>query len=217
MLGPIPLIVAAAILFLGSTILSTLGFGIGIVSMPVLLLVLSPQTSVVTMNTVALGLEGWIVLQARHDIPFKEIGPVAGAGLLGVPIGVFILTSADPGGLRIGISVLVIVLTLITTLNFRREVPFAHVVGPMAGFVVGVVLPSFGVGGPLIALFLLTRNWSRQAVRASMAFYLLAIDIVSVLGYGVAGLYTQERLLLILIVIVPVCWGLVWAVCCCAT
>ena len=176
--------------------------------MPVLLLILSPQSSVVTMNTVAVGLEGWIVLQARHDLPFREIGPVAGAGLLGVPIGVFILSSADPGGLRIGISVLVILLTLITTLNVRGEVPFAQAAGLMAGFVVGVVMPSFGVGGPLIALFLLTRNWSRQATRASMAFYLLMIDAVSVAGYGVAGLYTQERLGLILVVIVPVVLGL---------
>ena len=97
-------------------------------------------------------------------------------------------------------------LTLIITLNVR-ELPFARIVGPMAGFVVGVVMPSFGVGGPLIALFLLTRNWSRQATRASMAFSLLMIDVVSVVGYGVAGLYTQERLVLILVVIVPVIAG----------
>ncbi len=41
-----------------------------------------------------------------------------------------------------------------------------------------------------------------------MAFFLLAIDIVSVLGYAVAGLYTLERLILIMIVIVPVLVGL---------
>lgn len=176
--------------------------------MPVLLLVLSPQSSVVTMNTVAVGLESWIVLQARHDLSFKKIGPVAGAGLLGVPIGVFILSSTDPSGLRIGISVLVILLTLIVTLNVRGRVPFGQAAGLMAGFVVGIVMPSFGVGGPLIALFLLARNWSRQVTRVSMAFYVLMIDVVSVAGYGVAGLYTQERLVLIIAVIVPVMLGL---------
>ena len=41
-----------------------------------------------------------------------------------------------------------------------------------------------------------------------MAFYLLAIDVVSVVGYAVAGLYTLERLALILVAVVPVLVGL---------
>ena len=78
----------------------------------------------------------------------------------------------------------------------------------MAGFVVGVVLPAFGVGGPLVTLYLLTRNWQRRSVRAGMAFYLMVLDVFAVAGYAVAGLYTAERLTLIALMAIPMLAGL---------
>ena len=61
--------------------------------------------------------------------------------------------------------------------------------------------------GPLMVLFLLTRGLSRDAVRGGLSLYFLAVEIIAVIGYGVAGLYTQERVALILIVTLPVLAG----------
>ena len=199
---------AAFMLFLGCTALSATGFGIGMVAMPGLLFVLEPQTAVVVLNTIALALEAWIVLQARKDIPYREVLPIAVAGALGVPFAVYILKFADPGIMRIGISVLVLMLAATATFNFQREFPYSKVVGVLAGLAVGVVLPAFGVGGPLVTLYLLTRNWQRESVRAAMAFYLLVLDVFSVAGYAVAGLYTAERLILIALMVIPMLAGL---------
>ena len=80
------------------------------------------------------------------------------------------LEFADPGIMRIGISVLVLMLAATATFNFQREFPYSKVVGVLAGLAVGVVLPAFGVGGPLVTLYLLTRNWQRESVRAAMTF-----------------------------------------------
>ena len=124
----------------------------------------------------------------------QEVLPIAVAGALGVPFAVYILKFADPGIMRIGISVLVLMLAATATFNFQREFPYSKVVGVLAGLAVGVVLPAFGVGGPLVNLYLLTRNWQRESVRAAMAFYLLVLDVFSVAGYAVAVLYTAERL-----------------------
>ena len=162
--------VAAFMLFLGCTALSATGFGIGMVAMPGLLFVLEPQTAVVVLNTIALALEAWIVVQARKDIPYREVLPIAVAGALGVPFAVYVLKFAAPGIMRIGISVLVLMLAATATFNFQREFPYSKVVGVLAGLAVGVVLPAFGVGGPLVTLYLLTRNWQRESVRAAMAF-----------------------------------------------
>ena len=200
--------IAALMMFLGCTALSATGFGIGMVAMPGLLFVLEPQTAVVVLNTVAIGLEAWIVVQARKDIPFREVLPIVVAGALGVPLAVFILKFADPGIMRIGISLLIIVLAATAALNFQRDFPYSKVVGILAGFGVGVVLPAFGVGGPLVTLYLLTRSWGRQSVRAAMAFYLFVLDVFSISGYAVAGLYTAERLNLIALMVIPMVLGL---------
>ena len=200
--------IAALMMFLGCTALSATGFGIGMVAMPGLLFVLEPQTAVVVLNTVAIAVEAWIVIQARKDIPFREVLPIVVAGALGVPFAVLILKFADPGIMRIGISLLIMVLAATAALNIQRDFPYSKAVGILAGFVVGVVLPAFGVGGPLVTLYLLTRSWGRQSVRAAMAFYLFALDVFGISGYAVAGLYTAERLNLIALMVIPMLLGL---------
>lgn len=195
-------------MFLGCTALSATGFGIGMVAMPGLLFVLEPQTAVVVLNTVAIAVEAWVVVQARKDIPFRDVLPIAAAGGLGVPFAVLILKFADPSVMRIGISALIIALAAAAAVNFQRDFPLSKSVGILAGFGVGVVLPAFGVGGPLVTLYLLTRNWDRQSIRAAMAFYLLALDVFGIAGYAVAGLYTTETLTLIWLMAVPMLAGL---------
>ena len=200
--------IATLMMFLGCTALSATGFGIGMVAMPGLLFVLEPQTAVVVLNTVAIAVEAWVVVQARKDIPFRDVLPIAAAGALGVPFAVLILKFADPSIMRIGISALIIALAATAAVNFQRDFPFSKAVGILAGFGVGVVLPAFGVGGPMVTLYLLTRNWGRQSVRAAMAFYLLALDVFGIAGYAVAGLYTAERLNLIALMVIPMLLGL---------
>ena len=200
--------VTGLMMFVGCTALSATGFGIGMVAMPGLLFVLEPQTAVVVLNTVAIAVEAWIVVQARKDIPFREVLPVAVAGALGVPFAVLILKSADPGIMRIGISLLVLISAAAATFNFQREFPYSKVVGVLAGFAVGVVLPAFGVGGPLVTLYLLTRSWQRQSVRAAMAFFLLTLDVFGIAGYAVAGFYTTDRVTLIALMVIPMLAGL---------
>lgn len=200
--------IAALMMFLGCTALSATGFGIGMVAMPGLLFVLEPQTAVVVLNTVAIAIEAWIVVQARREIPFREILPIAVAGALGVPFAVLILKLADPGIMRIGISLLVLISAATATFNFQREFPYSRVVGVLSGFTVGVVLPAFGVGGPLVTLYLLTRSWQRQSVRAAMAFFLLTLDVFGIAGYAVAGFYTAERMILIALMAIPMLAGL---------
>ena len=58
-----------------------------------------------------------------------------------------------------------------------------------------------------MVLFLLSREWTRHVVRASLAFYFLVVELSGVIGYGVAGLFTEERISLILIVTVPMLLG----------
>ncbi len=221
-------LVAILALFIGSTMFSAIGFGIGMVATPVMLLVLDPQTVIVVVTACGAGIGLWIVVQARNDIPLREIWPIAFAGALGVPIGVTILKNADPSVLRIGIAVLIILLAAASLTNLQRRVDrlnelevsvslssgrtlrlnCSSILGIAAGFVVGTVLPSFGVGGPLVMLFLLTRDWPRQSVRAGMALFLQTLTTSAVVGFAVAGLYTPERLTLLAIVVIPSLAGL---------
>lgn len=206
-LSILELAVAVVMLFAGSTVLSTVGFGIGMTTTPVLLLLLEPQAVVVVVNTVSLALFVLIIRQTRDHISVRETAPLGIAGLLGVPVGVFILSEASASALRISITGLIILLTLAVVFNLRGPIPRSNLVGAVVAFVVAVLLTSLGIGGPLMALLLLTRGWTPQAVRGSLALYFLTVEAAGVVGYGVAGLFTTERIALILITAVPALMG----------
>ena len=105
------LAVSAVMMFAGSTVLSTLGFGIGVSTTPVLLMALDAQTVVVTVNTLSVAVFVLTLTQTRRYLPVREMMPVTMAGLLGVPLGVWILSSASESALRISITALIILLT----------------------------------------------------------------------------------------------------------
>ena len=200
-------IVVAAMLFVGSTVLSTVGFGIGMTTTPVLLLVVDPQTAVVVVNTISILLFGLIIYQNRAEIPYRAVVPWGLAGLFGVPIGVFVLSSASASFLRIGITALIIVLTVVTALNLQSVIPRWRWFGFLVAAVVSALLNSLGIGGPLMALYILGQGWSRNALRGSLAFYFVVVEASGVVGYGVTGLLTRERVVLILITVIPVILG----------
>ena len=178
--------VASLALFLGCTVYSATGFGIAMVATPITLLAIAdPQTAVIVVNSAGASAGVLIAIQARKDVPYREIVPIAAAGALGVPVGVAILKFADPNIIRIGIAVLILLLAALSFKEFRGEIPYARGLGTVAGFVVGVTLAAFAVGGPLIVLFL------------------LVISMVGLGFYTYFELYTAERLTLIAIVLVP--------------
>ena len=207
-LGLTGIAILALALFLGCTVYSATGFGIAMTAMPIALLAVGdPQTAVVVVNTGGVSAGILIAIQARKDIPYREIAPVAVAGAPGVFIGVTILKFADPSIIRIGIVVLILALAVLSLKEFQGEIPFAGALGIAAGFVVGATLTAFAVGGPLIVLFLLARKLGRRSVRGAMALYLLLIAGIGVVAYAATELYSAERLTLVAIILVPAFLG----------
>ena len=205
--GLIESAVAAVVMFMGSTVLSTVGFGIGMTTIPVLLFVFDPQTVVVVVNTVSLLLFVLIVAQNRGELPIKRVGPLALAGIAAVPVGVFVLKETDSGLLKIAISGVTILLTILVASRAQAPIPRGLFTGLVVAFGVSITLNALGIGGPVMALYVFAQNWSRNAVRGALSLYFLCVEAAGVIGYGVAGLLTPERIWLIAIVAVPVGLG----------
>ena len=206
-LGWLEAIVVIFAMLLASTVFSATGFGIGMISTPLMLLVYEPQTVIVVAGTAGLGIGVWIISKSWRDVPFREILPITIAALCGAPIAVFILKTADSSVLSIGIAVLIILFAIGSFVKIEKEIPYSKQVGIAAGFIVGVLLPTSGVAGSLVMLFLMTRNWERQTVRAAMAFFLVSLMAFTVVLFALYGLYTPLRLTLIGIVAIPAVIG----------
>ena len=203
-----PETIAAALIILGAaTVAGTVAFGLGITATPWLLLMLEPQTVVILVNAISVLTFALIIIQTRQVIPFREAAPLALPALLGAPLGVWILSVVSAGVLRVTIALVILALTVFVVFNFRSPATWPKTAGPIVGFIVGAMIAALGIGGPIMVLFLLGRGWSSQALRGLLAVLFLSMSALAMVGYGVAGLYSVERIALILVAIVPALIG----------
>ena len=184
---------ALIVVLAGSTVMGLVGFGIGMVVSPVLLLLIEPQSVVTTINSLSALLLTPVLFQSRRDVPVRDVLPMTLAGLLAVPIGVLILSSASPGIMRMTIAAIILTLAVPNALNIRRPLPQTRMISPLFGFLGSMLVTGLGVGVPLVALFLVNQGWSGREIRASIAFYYLIVAIAAVILYTATGLYTIER------------------------
>lgn len=200
---------AAGVLFVGSAVLSTVGFGIGMTSIPALLFVFDAQTAVVVVNTVSIALFVLIVHRNRAELPFREVLPWSVSGLLAAPVGALALRGADAAALKIAITALTIALTIAVASGVKTPVPRGKAAGVAVGFAVSATLNALGVGGPIMALYVFAQRWRRDSARGALALYFLFVESAGVGVYAAVGLLTWERMVIILISVPAVVCGFV--------
>ena len=191
------IVVTSLVLMGAAFVIGAIGFGFGLTTSPILLLILDPQTVVVVINAVAIIAFALVLVETREHLGNRELGRMGIAAVLGTPIGVFALSTLDPSALRITIGVLVLILTAMVVINPEWRVPYPRVTGPILGVISSAFTTGLAIGGPILVLFFLGRGMDRQGVRASMAFFFTIMYITAAVGYAIQGLFTTERLILI--------------------
>lgn len=191
------IVVTSLVLMGAAFVIGAIGFGFGLTTSPLLLLILEPQTVVVVINTAAIIAFSLVLFETREHLRNRELGRMGVAAVLGTPIGVFALSTLDASVLRISIGVLVLVLTALVVFKSEWKVPYPRISGPILGFISSASTTGLAIGGPILVLFFLGRRMDRNNVRASMAFFFTIMYMTAAIGYAVQGLFTTERLVLI--------------------
>ena len=196
MLSAPELATALVVVLAGATVMGLVGFGIGMVISPILLLLIEPEAVVITINGLSILLLVLVAVQTRgQPVPMRTVAPMTLAGLMAVPVGVLILSAASPGAvLRVTIAGVILALAIPSALNVRYPLTQTRLVSPVFGFVGSMLVTGLGVGVPLVALFLVTQRWSGQAIRRSIALCYLVVALGAVVVYGVTGMLTLERI-----------------------
>ena len=189
MLQPIQIIVTALVLAIAGFIIGAVGFGFGLTTSPTLLLFLDPQTVVVVVNAVAIIAFALVLVETREHAQFREQTPLAIAGAIGTPVGIFALSQLDAAILRIAIGILVLALTALVVFKSEWRVPYPQITGPLLGFVSAAMTTGLTIGGPILVLFFLGCGMRRQELRASMAYFFTIMYIAAAIGYATQGLF----------------------------
>ena len=182
------------ILCLATLVHGTLGFGTALVAMPLLTLTLGVRDATALVAFVILGTTIVILAQSWRALRWRAAARLLAGSLLGIPLGIFVLTSAPADAVQRGLGVLLIALGLSNLAAPRlleaRQPSWAYAFG----FASGILGGAYNTNAPPIVLYGALRRWPPAVFRATLQAYFVPAAVLIWAGHGITGLWTREIL-----------------------
>lgn len=179
----------ALILLLSGLAQGVTGFGFGMISMALLPFLMSVKAATPLVAIVAFVNSISILFQVRHSLDLRKARGLLLGNLLGVPVGVYLLTQCNEEIVRKILGAILILAALQgRLLKEAGGRPMAPVWGPILGFVGGAVGGAFNIGGAPIILYVYRQNWSKETVIAILQTIFFVSLLYRLTLYMVSGL-----------------------------
>ncbi len=179
------------------------GFGTALIFVPVAGIFLEPVYVVAVMAVTGVISTSALLPRAWGQADLKQVGILAAAALITIPIGLTMMAVTDREVIRWCVAGIAMV-TLISLVGGWR---YDRVLGPVGlmsiGGLAGAVGGMTGLTGPVVIMFYLTGRGAARSVRANTIVFLAALDLFLVGNLTVRGEITLEILVLALMLAVP--------------
>lgn len=165
------------------------GFGFALIAVPLLSLFI-PEFRNITPIVVIYSLLTNIAItyKSRQYIDFKKIIPLIIFGIIGTPIGTYMLLYVKVNTLKFIIGLIITITAFAMFKNFKIKIKNEHISYGVVGLLSGLLNGSAGLSGPPIVLFLTNQDTPKEVFRANIAFYGIAGNIFAIIVFIVEGI-----------------------------
>ena len=199
------------VVFLATLFRSAFGFGEALIAVPLLTLFIDLKVAAPVAVLVSITIAAVVVVQDWPKIHFRSAGWLTASSLLGIPVGLWLLTSSHQMAVKIALAVFIVAFAAYSL--FGRKPPElkgdskAWLLG--CGFVAGITGGAYGMNGPPLVIYGAMRRWSAQHFRATLQAYFLPASVIGMVGYWLSGLWVPavtHYYLMCLPVLLPAVW-----------
>jgi uncharacterized membrane protein YfcA len=187
------LIIATIIVTIGATLQGSVGFGLGMFSVPLLLLV-APVLIPGPLICSSMALTLLLTHREWHAVQLADIKWALGGRLVGVGAAVSVLAIIPADGLSLLFGALVLVAVGVSVSGVRLRVSPRTLLG--AGTLSGFMGTAVSIGGPPIAL--LYQHESGPRIRGTLSAYFVLGVSMSLIGLHFVGLFGLTEFMLAL-------------------
>jgi uncharacterized membrane protein YfcA len=181
--------------FAGAVVAGLSGFAFGLVAASIWLYILTPLQSATLIIAFGLIVQGYSVWKLRHALDWKKLWPFIAGAAIGAPVGVTVLTWANPAYVRAGVGVFLVLYSLYAF--FRpalKPVTGGAAADAGIGFLNGVLGGMTGLAGILVLIWSGLRGWPKDQQRAVFQPVAVAIFLMSALWLGAKGAITPDTI-----------------------
>lgn len=205
-MGPADLLILVLGLAVAGFAKGTTGMGLPLLATPILAGVFGPRAAVVIVTIPIFVSNSLLLVQGwrRLDV-LRGIAPIVIASAIGTAIGVNLLALLDQRSFAVLISIMVLIF-LLRGDRLIGEDPGARraqILGPVVGFVGGVLQGTTSIASPLIGSFFHARKLDRHDYVIVLAAIFELNAAIQLVGYSLLGLYTPDVVAIGLLGLVP--------------
>jgi uncharacterized membrane protein YfcA len=174
----------AGIVFLACFIQAAVGFGLPMVAMPVLIELYGIRVAAPLMALIILQLQILMILRYRSAWNLRTVGRISAAAVLGIPIGVLLL-SQIPEAITVTILGLILIIYALYSL-FRLPVPHLNHAGwaYLFGFIGGMGGGAYNMAAPPMIIYGDTQRWPPQEFKGNLQGYFFIITSVTIITHS---------------------------------
>ncbi len=184
--------IVLAVVFITGIVHGFSGFGSGMIIGPSTAAFFGPQMALIMITIMDAIPTVTLVWSARRDVNWKELIPVIIGYAVLAPLGIWLLVTGDATALRWFISVSILVAVSILWSGWKYKGPRTSPVSFSFGGVGGFMGAAAALPGPAVLVYWLAGAAKAITVRANMIYYLFLTDLIVIVGYIFADLYTME-------------------------
>jgi uncharacterized protein len=179
------------IIFIATLTQTVTGFGVALVSMPLLLLVLDIQVAAPLVALVAGVAEVLLLVYYRANLNGRAVARLIVASLVGIPLGVTLLQQVDAGVITAVLGFVVLIYALYNLIGaywgWRLPV-LAHTGWAYAfGFVSGVLGGAYNISGPPVIIYGNCRRWSPAEFKSNLQGFFLVGSCAVIATHALRG------------------------------
>ncbi len=166
------------------------GFGLALISMPLLIEALGIQIAAPLVALVAITAEVVLLLRYRHALNFSVVRRLSIASVIGVPVGVFLLPRVDE---RLMLTLLGLLVTgyALYALARPRLPEIQHPRWAYGfGFASGILSGAYNAAGPPIVIYGSCRRWLPAEFKGNLQGYFLINSVMVILAHALSQHYT---------------------------
>ena len=186
--------------FLGAMAAGAAGFALGLAASAIWLHVLDPLHNTILIVGCGFALHVGLIWRLRASIDVPRLWPFLVGGLIGVPLGVALLTHVNAGTVKMTLGAFILIYGLFTLAAPRlpRIAGGGRAADGAIGFVAGILGGLGGYNGVLPAIWTQLRGWSKDEARAVYQPFILATHVAILACLGVVAM---DRIGLILLAV----------------
>jgi uncharacterized membrane protein YfcA len=180
------------IVFLAVFVQSSIGFGIALVAMPLLVALLGIQIAAPLVALLALIAEIFILIRYREALNLRVVWQLIIASLIAVPLGVLALGNLDADVVTAALGVILAVYAIYALFSPTLPELASRGWAYAFGFIAGLLGGAYNTPGPPVIIFGNCRGWPPDEFKGNLQGFFVVNSLAVVLVHMFGGNYSAD-------------------------